>query len=112
LARVLQGFADLITLPSNWDGEGAAEIDLSAINRALAAIERILPPNAPAPSVVPVPDSGLQIEWHRNQKDLEIEFRPNGEVEFYFFDEPTGRESRGLVDRGFTNLQDYLSQIW
>jgi hypothetical protein len=77
---VLRGFANLATLTQGWDGSRANTIDRPTINRALAAIEQILPSQAPPPSVAPIPDSGLQIEWHRNGRDLEIEFSPDGSV--------------------------------
>src|ERR1700685_3353479 len=38
---VLRGFANIIALPDNWDGEGAAQIDREAIGRALAAIDQL-----------------------------------------------------------------------
>ena len=111
-APVLHGFANLVTLSDNWDGEGAKRIDSAAINRALAAIEQLLPQDAPAPSVVPVPNSGLQIEWHRNGKDLEVEFNPNGNVEYYYYDEVTQEESEGPVGAGFLNVRDLLQRMW
>jgi hypothetical protein len=109
---VLRGFANLITLPDNWDGEGASSIDRGTIGRALAAIEQLLDRHASAPSVVPTPDSGLQIEWHRGHKDLEIEFRSNGRTEFYYFDDTTGEEHEGPVGPGFASLKKYLGRIW
>jgi hypothetical protein len=112
LVPVLQGFANLLTLPDNWDGEGAPRIDREAISRALAAIEQLLPKHAPAPSVVPTPDSGLQIEWHRRGKDLEIEFHPNGHSEFYYFDETSGGEHEGPVGPNVAFLTEYLERIW
>ena len=86
LGPVLQGFANLVTLNDNWDGEGARRIDPATINRALAAMEEVLPHDASAPSIVPLQNSGLQVEWHRNGKDVEIEFNPTGSVTFYYFD--------------------------
>jgi hypothetical protein len=110
---VLQGFANLATLTDGWDGSGAARIDHATINRALRAIEQLLPSDAPAPSVVPGPDSGLQIEWHRNQRDLEIEFSPSGGIEFYYFDENAKDEEReGPVGPNFANVKEYLNRIW
>jgi len=109
---VLQGFASLATLKEGWDGYGAAKIDRATINRALAAIEELVPQEAPAPSIVPIHNGGLQIEWHRNQRDLEIEFSPNGAVEFYYFNEITGQELEGPVGSAFANVRDYLGQIW
>ena len=112
LVPVLYGFARLVTLPENWDGEGSPKIDRATINRALAAIERLLPAHAPAPSVVPIANSGLQIEWHRNQKDLEIEFSPTGEVGFYYLDQATGEEREGPLGPDFVHLRDYLQRLW
>ncbi len=109
---VLQGFANLATLTDGWDGSGAARIDHATINRALGAIEQLLPSDAPAPSVVPTPESGLQIEWHRNQRDLEIEFSPGGAVEFYYFDENTEEEREGPVGPNFVNVKEHLDRIW
>jgi len=87
-------------------------IDRGAINRALAAIDQLLDPRAPAPSVAPVSDSGLQIEWHHRGRDLEIEFSPDGRTEFYYFDEHTGEEHEGPAGPGFAFLQSYLGRIW
>src|SRR5439155_12376420 len=109
---VLQGFANVATLADGWDGSGALRIDRATINRALGTIERLLPSDAPAPSVVPIPDSGLQIEWHHNQRDLEIEFSPGGAIEFYFFDENTKEEREGPVGPNFVNVKEYLDRIW
>jgi hypothetical protein len=109
---VLQGFANLVTLKDGWDGSGAARIHRATINRALGAIEQLLPHDAPPPSVVPIPDSGLQIEWHRNHRDLEIEFCPDGAVEFYYFDEKTKEEREGPVGPNFVTVKKYLDRIW
>jgi hypothetical protein len=60
---------------------------------------------------VPLSDSGLQIEWHRNDRDLEIEFNPSGGVEFYYFDEETGEEHEGPVGANFMYVEGYLARI-
>src|SRR5882762_4072684 len=109
---VLQGFANLATLAVGWDGSGAAKIDAATINRALRTIELLLPHDGPAPSIVPIPDSGLQIEWHRNRRDLEIEFSPDGDVGFYYFDENNGEEREGPVGPNFVAVKEYLNRIW
>jgi hypothetical protein len=109
---VLQAFANLATLAVGWDGYGAANIGAATINRALRAIEQLLPQDAPAPSIVPIPDSGLQIEWHRNHRDLEIEFRPGGDVGFYYFDENNGEEHEGPVGPNFVTVKEYLDRMW
>jgi hypothetical protein len=109
---VLSGVANLLTLPENWDGEGAAIIDRRVIKRALSAIEQLLPHHAPPPSIVPTSNAGLQIEWHLNSCDLEVEFVPNGTTDFYFFDSATGEEKEGLLTSTFTPLTKYLRRLW
>ena len=111
LMPALQGFANLVTLPANWDREGASRIDGATINRALAATDQLLDVDSPAPSVVPLSSGGLQIEWHRRRRDLEIEFTPTGKSEFYFFDEETAEEHEGPVGSNFVNLRGYLPRI-
>ena len=112
LGPVLQGFANLVTLNDNWDGEGARRIDPTTINRALAAMEEVLPHDASAPSIVPLQNSGLQVEWHRNGKDVEIEFDPTGSVTFYYFDAESGEEHEGRVGPWFATVKEYLNRIW
>lgn len=111
-APVLQGFASLVTLSDNWDGERARKIDSATINRALIALEELLPRDAPAPSIVPVPNAGLQIEWHRKGKDLEIEFNPAGSVTYYYFDSDSEEEREGRVGPQFATVREYLKRIW
>jgi hypothetical protein len=111
LNSVLLGFANVITLPDNWNGEGATAISREAINRALAAIDHLLDRHAPSPSVVPTPDAGVQLEWHRGGKDLEIEFCANGRPEFYYFDEGSREEHEGPVGPSFSFLKPYLERI-
>lgn len=109
---VLRGFANVLTLPENWDGEGATKIDRGAVNRAVAAVDQLLVDGeAQAPSVVPTPDSGVQLEWHFGRKDLEVEFCPNGHAEFYYFDEASGEEHEGPVGPSFSFLKPYLERI-
>ena len=66
----------------------------------------------PAPTIVPIHDSGIQIEWHRGGKDLEIEFVHDGRNTFYYFDESSRTEHEGPVGPSFEFLKEYLRQIW
>ena len=110
LEPVLQGFANLVTLNDNWDGEGARRIDPATINRALAAMEEVLPRDASAPSIVPLQNSGLQVEWHSNGKDLEIEFNPTGSVTFYYFDGPKEDALKGYPNSSLCSVTAGLAR--
>lgn len=68
---------NLYNLKSNWDSCGAKEISNESMNSAVHFLSSILTSDTPVPSVVPIPNGGLQVEWHKNGIDLEIEFKPN-----------------------------------
>ena len=51
---------------------------------ALNILAKILDSSAPPPAVVPTYEGGVQVEWHRNGVDLEIEINPDGNAEYFF----------------------------
>ena len=59
---------------------------------ALTILAKILDTRAPPPSVVPTWDGGVQVEWHRNGVDLEIEISPDGNAEYFFASPDEERE--------------------
>lgn len=59
----------LVELPGNWDSYGSREITCAAIE-AVASF-----------SVVPLHGGGVQVEFHRDGFDVEIEVRPDGTIE-------------------------------
>jgi len=53
---------------------------------------------SPAPSVVPLGDGGLQLEWHRKQQDLEITFAADDAPQFFYRNRAIGVEQDGYAD--------------
>lgn len=83
LGRTLEQLNRMIQLSPNWDSYGSRAVELQKAWIALDALSEILEAHSPAPAVVPTSDGGLQLEWHRNGIDLEIEpFSPN-RISFY-----------------------------
>ena len=80
----------------NWSA-GAKPADTLAIKSTLELLTKILANDTPPPSVVPTWDGGVQVEWHRNGIDLEIEVSANREWEYYFFDRQSNEEVEGKV---------------
>ena len=66
----------LATLASDWDSYGAkpvaADMTMAAV-RFLASVA-VASPGVHEPSIVPLSDGGIQVEWHRGGIDLEISF--------------------------------------
>jgi len=66
-------FKELISLPRGWDGYLGHPVSTECANFAVDVLEWIHSGDLPPPSLVPGGDGTLQIEWHRNGFDLEID---------------------------------------
>jgi len=71
---------DLLHLPPNWDSYGAKPVDQRNIGAALELLIRIMQDDTPAPSVVPTTTGGVQLEWHLQGIDLEVEVTSPGRL--------------------------------
>jgi hypothetical protein len=113
VGSILQGFANLLTLEPNWDGENGKPIAPALVGSALKFVDRIsmVDFRLPAPSIVPISDGGLQIEWHRGGKDFEIEFSPDRSIRYYYYDSSTGSEQEGLVAHDLSPVQQLLQNL-
>jgi len=96
----------LLGLQPNWDSYNACGLKTLAIETALGILERVMGPSTPPPTVVPTVEGGIQLEWHQNNIDLEVEVNPEGQVlmsrQGGFLPEVSevdvNREFQGLVD--------------
>ena len=61
-------------------------VQLSAATHLIGLLNTILDHDTPPPSVVPTWEGGIQVEWHRNGVDFEIEAGPSGSIDFFFKD--------------------------
>lgn len=80
LAPVLTKMAELLQLPEGWNSHRARPIQQSAVRRALEVLKEAMQPDTPPPVVVPTFRGGVQLEWHMDNLDLEVEIRPDGRV--------------------------------
>jgi hypothetical protein len=102
----LSAFSSIKSLDENWDSYGGKKISNDLIRLALSTLSQVMGGNSPAPSVVPLPDGGLQVEWHRKIQDLEVVFPANTAPTFYYVNRSTGFEKEG-----FANDVIYLSKL-
>ena len=63
---------------------GAKSIRPAAAKKMLDVLFSILEDQTPPPSVAPTWNGGVQVEWHRNNVDFEIEYNPQKGFEYYF----------------------------
>ncbi len=92
---------NLLRLPASWDTYTARPPEKAAAERALDFLFRHHRFTGATPSIVPLTDGGLQLEWHRDGIDVEVVFPVGEPVELYFYEEVTGQEWEGPADAGF-----------
>ena len=101
----------LLQLPRNWDGYGANEVQESAVNGSWNLLVEIMNDDTLAPSIVPLSDGGIQIEWHRHGRNLEIEFFRDEAPSFYFYETDNGVEDEGPAHENLALLRKILAEM-
>lgn len=74
--------SELTQLQENWDSYGSPPIQPSAIEQASESLKYLSVLHLPHPQIFPVPGGGLQIEFQQEGRELEIEFLPDGSIEY------------------------------
>jgi hypothetical protein len=77
-----------MALEASWDSYGGLPIVLRHAREAVNFLNRVMAWETRAPWVVPVPDGGIQLEWHAGGLD----------VEFCFSDQEQGAFIRDRLD--------------
>jgi hypothetical protein len=67
----------LLHLRAGWDGRRALPLTDAAINQAIALLFAVATDLSLPPQIFPLPDGGLQMEWHAGQS-IEIEVDGSG----------------------------------
>jgi hypothetical protein len=73
LLPTIEKFSQLLALGPNWDSYGAQPIDAQRVLAALGLLGRVMHNDSPSPAVVPTNGGGVQLEWHTDGVDLEID---------------------------------------
>lgn len=77
---------ELTELPNDWDSYGSPPVKFTNVSIALELLANLSIYNMPKPHVVPISGGGVQFEWADDDKELEIEVRANGSIEFLIVD--------------------------
>jgi hypothetical protein len=70
----LDQISDLTGLAVGWNGYDAREVKADMAIPAAAFLAKVAFPGIAAPSITPLADGGVQVEWHRGGLDIEIAF--------------------------------------
>lgn len=80
LNTIAKSINELLLLEPDWDSYGGLPTSEVAARKAIRIVSGIVAQSARLPAIVPVNDGGIQLEWHNNGWDVEIEVHPDGAV--------------------------------
>ncbi len=84
-------------LPFDWNGYGAQPIDVELIEQAKRIVEELPADIIETPSVVPMTRGRLQLEWHRGNRSLELEFESKGRIHYLKADDDSGIDEENIL---------------
>src|SRR5438552_3006700 len=82
LRRVSQEVAKLGALPAGWDGYGARAPAENIRTRAINFLAHLDWNGLREPAIGPKSNGGIQVDWRRGQRELELHVEPNDRVDF------------------------------
>jgi len=90
-------------LPNNWDGYGSPPLLHNLRKNALEFLKCLEAENIPTPYIGPISGGGVQLEWHFEGRELEIEFMDPGNIGYL------KKYESGSPDEGEFNPNDFDS---
>ena len=82
----------LLQLPRGWNSYDAEPVSVAAFEQATEFLTTYLVEGVADPVLVPTVRGGVQLEWHRQGVDVEVEISPDGSVSWCADDRRTGEE--------------------
>ncbi len=104
-------FNELTSLTAGWDGYDAGPVSFTCAKFAASILERLCNSDVPAPSLVPGSDGTLQIEWHRNQYDIDIDVLGPNNVVAIRFDHEINEEEVVELKNDFTPIAGWIDEL-
>ena len=104
-------FSDLTSLQMGWDGYNGKPVSFPCASFAAALLERICVDSVSAPALVPGTDGTLQIEWHKNNLDIEIDVLGPNNVVAFRFDHELQAETTMHLDNDFSELVNWIKDL-
>lgn len=89
-SQVLPKICQYLDLPKGWDSYNGQPLKSETGMFVLKILNSVMTPQTPIPQVIPMPDGGVQLEWHENQFDLELYVAAPYECELSFHDHISG----------------------
>jgi len=104
-------FDKLTSLPLGWDGYEGRPVSFTTAQFAANLIERLFTRNLRPPQLVPGSDGTLQIEWHQNQLDIEIDILKPYSVIATYYNHVTDNTEEIELQSDFNRLYEWIVEL-
>lgn len=94
-----------------WDSYNAKPASLQLVVKLLNVLSIVIRDNFQPPQVTALADGGMQAEWHRSKRDLEIVVSADEPPAYYFFDHATGAEEEATLDQHSNRACDLIGVL-
>lgn len=111
LLPLIEKIAGFSTLTPNWDSYGALSINPLCIAASVQLALQLIGPEVPIPFAGPTVGGGVQLEWHRRGKDLEVYIEFPSRISAFFSDDESGEELSFDISDRFDQLRMYLDRM-
>ena len=98
----------LVALEPGWDGYGGKPVSIKVAQFSANLLEQLYVDKVPAPQLVPGSDGSMQIEWHVNQYDLEVDVMAPYDVVATLDDRQSGKEEEIEIENDYTILAGWV----
>ncbi|MEW8385340.1 MAG: hypothetical protein AB2704_26065 [Candidatus Thiodiazotropha taylori] len=109
--KVSDRLAELTSLPIGWDGYNGQPVSFPCAYFTANMLERLCQDGVPAPNLVPGSDGSLQVEWHRNMFDVELDVLDAQMVVATRVDLTTDEEEVLEIQNDFSNIVHWISAL-
>ncbi len=111
MQHAIDRLGHLCRLRRGWDGHNGLPANKSTALFASSVIGSLMLPNIPAPSIMPLSYGGIQVEWHRNGWDIEIEIAGPNQVFVYTRELTSGIEQEFSGGANLSRLRQIIDLI-
>jgi hypothetical protein len=108
---VFRSLAERWGVKRGWDSYDAKATDKAYVVRLLNYLLALMQDTSTPPIVTPLSDSGVQAEWHRQTKDLEIVVPADHPARYYYYNAATEDEEEEDLDANHARVQDLIRQF-
>ena len=111
LQRAEHTLQRFLTFQERWDSYQARRIDPHVIDTVRQLIRRYMRRDTPEAQLVPTNRGGVQLEWHTQGIDLEIDVISPGHLHLFYSNTTNHEESELDIDAPFMDLEAYITPL-